>query len=79
MPRSPRRPLSIVSANVDPNAFEQYARNGLALAGIEVDEIDVAVMRATYAAYGDAQRALLSLDVRGVIPETHLDPSRAPE
>ncbi|HWH44668.1 MAG TPA: amidase [Thermoleophilaceae bacterium] len=61
------------------DAFERHVRSGLELAGVEVDEIDLAVMRAADAIYGPALRALGDADLVHVWEETALDPSRPPE
>ena len=58
--------------------FERYVRAGLELSGIAVDDVDVAVMRAADAVYGPGLRALAEADLREVLPEVDLDPSRAP-
>jgi hypothetical protein len=60
------------------DAFEQYVRAGLELAGMTADETDLAVMRAADAVYGPGFRALEQADLREVQIETDLDPSRAP-
>ena len=60
------------------DAFEQYVRSGLELRGTEVDEVDLAVMRAADAVYGPGIRALDEADLRDVLPEVDLDPGRAP-
>ena len=60
------------------DAFEQYVRAGLELQGFEVDEVDVHIIRAADAAYGPDMQALREADLRGVWPETDLDPSRPP-
>ena len=60
------------------DSFEQFARAGVELAGLEMDEIDVAVMRAADAAYGPALRALDAADLSNVQTEPDLDPARAP-
>jgi hypothetical protein len=60
------------------DAFEQYVRTGLELAGMEVDDTELAVMRAADAAYGPGFRALADADLREVLLEADLDPSRAP-
>lgn len=60
------------------DAFEQYIRAGLELAGHEVDDTDVAVMRAVDTVYGPAMRSLRRADLRDVWVEPDLDPSRAP-
>jgi hypothetical protein len=60
------------------DALERYVRAGLELAGEEVDDTDLAVIRAADAVYGPALAALDAADVSGVLPETDLDASRAP-
>jgi hypothetical protein len=60
------------------DALERYVRAGLELAGEEVDDIDIAVIRAADAAYGPGMRALDEADLAHVMPEPVLDPSRAP-
>ena len=60
------------------DALERYVRAGLELAGDEVDDIDIAVIRAADAVYGEALAALDAADLTGVEPETDLDPSRPP-
>lgn len=58
--------------------FEQHMRAGLGLAGHEVDDTDLAVMRAVDAVYGPEMRALSRADLRAVWVEPDLDPSRPP-
>ena len=60
------------------DALERYVRAGLELAGEEVDDIDIAVIRAADAVYGPALAALDAADLSEVLPETDLDPSRPP-
>jgi hypothetical protein len=60
------------------DAFEQSVRTGLELAGVPVDDTDVAVMRAADAVYGPELRALAATDLRGIWAEHDLDPGRAP-
>ena len=60
------------------DAFERYFRAGLELAGVAVDDVDLAVMRAADGVYGPAMRALAAADLREVMPEVDLDPGRAP-
>ena len=60
------------------DAFEQHVRAGLELAGLEVDDTDLAVMRAADAVYGQAFQALARADLRDVELEADLDPSRPP-
>lgn len=60
------------------DAFEQHVRAGLELAGVTVDDTELAVMRAADKAYGPGFRALAEADLRDVMIEADLDPSRAP-
>jgi hypothetical protein len=60
------------------DALERYVRAGLELAGEEVDDVDLAVIRAADAVYGADLAALDGADLTGVLPETDLDPSRPP-
>ena len=60
------------------DALERYARGGLELAGYEVDDVDLAVIRAAYAAYGPDLAGLDAADLSHVWPEPDLDPSRPP-
>jgi hypothetical protein len=60
------------------DAFEQHVRAGMELAGMTVDDTDLAVMRAADAVYGPGFRALAEADLRDVMLESDLDPSRAP-
>jgi hypothetical protein len=60
------------------DSFEQFARAGLDLAGLEADDVDIAVMRAADAAYGPALAALDAADLSEVRTEPDLDPGRPP-
>ena len=60
------------------DALERYARSGLELAGEQIDDVDLAVIRAADAVYGADIRALDAIDLSGVLPEPDLDPSRPP-
>jgi hypothetical protein len=60
------------------DTFEQYVRSGLGLADIEVDDAELAVIRAADAVYGPRFKALADADLRGVWVEPDLDPSRPP-
>lgn len=60
------------------DALERYLRAGMELIGEEVDDVDVAVVRAAEGVYGSALQALDTADLAGVWPEPDLDPSRAP-
>jgi hypothetical protein len=69
-------PGQVDSCLVD--ALEQYVRSGLELAGDDVDDVDIAVIRAADAVYGPALAALDAADLSGVMPEPDLDPARPP-
>ena len=60
------------------DAFEQFVRAGLELAGDSVDDTDIAIMRVADQVYGSQIRALLGEDLRAAKPELDFDPSRAP-
>jgi hypothetical protein len=60
------------------DTLERYVRAGLELAGEELDEVDMAVIRAADAVYGPALAALDAADLTHVLPENDLDPSRPP-
>jgi hypothetical protein len=60
------------------DALERYVRAGLELAGEEVDDTDIAVIRAADAAYGAPLAALDAADLFDVLPEPALDPSKPP-
>ncbi|MEA2435589.1 MAG: hypothetical protein QOF65_145 [Thermoleophilaceae bacterium] len=60
------------------DALERYVRAGLELAGDEVDDTDIAVIRAADAVYGPALAALDAADLTHVLPESDLDPGRPP-
>jgi hypothetical protein len=58
--------------------FQEYARAALGRMGIEVDEVDLAVMNVAERVYGPERDALLAADFSHVPYEHDLDPSRAP-
>jgi hypothetical protein len=64
------------SVLMDP--FEDFARAGMEQAGLEIDDVDLAVMRAAHAAYGPALRALDAADVHSIRSEPDLDPGLPP-
>lgn len=68
--------LTVACAAVD--ALEQYVRAGLERAGEQIDDVDLAVIRAVDSVYGPQMRALDAVDLTHVEPEPDLDPSRAP-
>jgi hypothetical protein len=62
----------------DPQQFEVFVRAGLAQYGVEVDDLELHVMRLAEELYGPPRDALLACDLSDVPPELELDPSRAP-
>jgi hypothetical protein len=60
------------------DAFEQFTRAGIELAGLDVDDVDIAVIRAAHAAYGPALAALDAADLTDIRTEPDLDPGRPP-
>ena len=58
--------------------FEQFARAGVELAGLEIDDIDLAVMRAADASYGPAIQALDAADLSQIRTEPDMNPGRPP-
>jgi hypothetical protein len=60
------------------DVFEQFARAGLEWQGLSADDTDVAVMRYIDQIFGPELRALMTVDMHGLWPETDFDPSRAP-
>lgn len=55
-----------------------FARATLSRAGVEADEIDLAVIRAADTVYGPDREALMSADLSAAPIEHDLDPSRPP-
>jgi hypothetical protein len=62
-----------------PGDSEAFLPAGLASLGIEVDEVEMAVMRAAHELYWPAIVGLLELDLSSVDPEPAADLSRPPE
>jgi hypothetical protein len=60
------------------DTFEQHVRAGLELAGVDVSDTDLSVMRAADSVYGAKMRALGAADLADVWVEPALDPSRPP-
>jgi hypothetical protein len=60
------------------DAFEQFARGGLAWQGLSVDDTDVEIMRFIDQVFGGELRELMAMDMNGLWAETDFDPSRAP-
>lgn len=63
---------------LDQEQFDQLVRLGLAQYGIEVSDVELAVIRAFEHVYGPSRDALVMADLSDVEPELGLDPSRAP-
>ena len=60
------------------DSFDQFAQGGVELAGLDFDDVDLAVMRAAQAAYGPALAALDAADLTGIRTEPDLNPGRPP-
>ncbi len=60
------------------DSFQDYLRAGLESFGIEVDEVEMAVISAAWRAFEPPIRELLEADLDGVEPEFDFHPSRAP-
>ena len=60
------------------DAFEQFVRAGMELAGETVNDTDIVIMRIADEVYGSQVRSLLGENLRDVKPELAFDPSRAP-
>jgi hypothetical protein len=61
------------------SSFEDYVPSGLAALGIEVDEVDLAVLRVAHGVWWPGVLELLDTDLSAVEPEHALDLSRSPE
>jgi hypothetical protein len=59
-------------------SFEDFARAGIEQAGLEVDDVDLAVMRAAHAVYGPSLQALDAADLDAIRTEPDMDPGRPP-
>jgi hypothetical protein len=62
----------------DQEQFDAFVRSGLAQYGVEVDEIELEIIRAAERVYGPERDALLAADLSDVPAEIALDPSRPP-
>jgi hypothetical protein len=62
----------------DPAQFDTFVRAGLAQYGIEVDDVELHIIRIAEQTYGPARDALLAADLSDVARETVLDPARPP-
>lgn len=63
----------------DSDSFDDFVPTGLASLGIEADEVELAVMRATHQLWWPAIRELLSTELGAVAAEADADLSRPPE
>jgi len=63
---------------VEEDRFATWVRSTLARAGVEVDEVDLAVIRAADTVYGPDREALMRADLSDAPKEHDLDPSRPP-
>jgi hypothetical protein len=63
---------------MDPEGFQAYARAALERVGVEVDEVDLAVMSVAESVYGPGRDALLAADLSEIPREHDFDPSRPP-
>jgi hypothetical protein len=61
-----------------PDAFETWVRASVERYGIEVDDVDVAVIRVADQFYGPQRDALMAADLSRIAPEHGFDPSRSP-
>ena len=60
------------------DAFEQFVRGGMARAGLDVDDTELAIVRYIDELFGPELRALLAVDMHGMWTEPDLDPARPP-
>lgn len=60
------------------DAFEQWVRGGLELAGVGAEDVDVQIAAFIQQVYGPELEALVAENMNGLWPEPDLDPSRAP-
>jgi hypothetical protein len=61
------------------SSFEDFVPGTLAAMGIEVDEVDLAVLRVAHGVWWPGVLELLNTDLSEVPPEYHPDLSRSPE
>ena len=62
----------------DPAQFDTFVRAGLAQYGIEVDDVELHIIRIAERMYGPQRDALLAADLSDVAREDVLDPARPP-
>lgn len=58
--------------------FQSFARAAFARIGVEVDEVDLAIMSVAEGVYGPDREALMTADLSDIPREHDLDPSRSP-
>ena len=63
----------------DQAEFDTFVRTGLARYGVDVDDVELHVIRIAEEVYGPPRDALLAADLSMVPCEAVLDPSRAPD
>lgn len=59
--------------------FQTVARAALAQHGIDVDDVDLAVIAEVERVYGPERVALMAADLSAIVPERAADYGRAPE
>lgn len=62
----------------DPAQFDTFVRAGLAQFGVEVDDVELHIIRIAEQMYGPQRDALLAADLSDVPREAVLDPARPP-
>ena len=62
----------------DPAQFDTFVRTGLAQYGVEVDDVELHIIRIAEEMYGPQRDALLAADLSDVPREAVLDPARPP-
>jgi hypothetical protein len=61
------------------SSFEDYVPSGLAALGIEVDDVDLAVLRVAHGVWWPGVLELINADLSAVRPEHYPDLSRSPD
>ena len=74
-----RREADSVPSVPEQAEFDAWVRAGLAQYGVEVDDVELEIMRAIERLYGPQRDALMAADLRDVPRELDLDPSRPPK
>jgi hypothetical protein len=60
------------------DAFERFARAGMELNELPLDDVELGILRVADAVYGSQVRGLLAADLHDVKPELAFDPARPP-